>query len=66
MNDAEIIENIEMSLNEKVVTSIDSSGQRTKKKDAKTRKRQANANSSMSKSERKKAARKAVKTKKKI
>lgn len=65
MNDEEIIQHIENNtLDEKLVTTVDSSGQRTKKKDAKTRAKQANQNSSMSKAERKKVARKAAKTKK--
>jgi len=59
-----IIENNESDLEEKIVTSFDSTGGRVKKKDADTRKRQANQNSSLSKADRKKIARKAAKTKK--
>ena len=65
MNDEEIIKHIEDSmLDEALVNTVDSAGNRTKKKDAKTRAKQANQNSSMSKAERKKVARKAAKTKK--
>ena len=55
---------MENIVDEKMVTSFDSTGARTKKKDAKTRAKQANQNSSLSKAERKKVARKAAKTKK--
>jgi len=62
MNNEEIIEHI---LNEKLVTTVSASGERTKKQDVKTRAKKANQTSSMSKAERKKTARKAAKTKKK-
>lgn len=64
MTDEQIIALVESELSEKIVTTMDSTGQRTKKKDAKTRQRQANQNSSLSRAERKKLARKAAKTKK--
>lgn len=52
-------------LNEKIVRSVDSKGKVTKKLDRKTRKRKANQNSRLSKSERKRVARKAARTRKK-
>jgi len=55
MKNEEIIEYIQndIDLNEKIVTTVDSTGTRTKKQDAKTRARKANQTSSLSKAERK-------------
>lgn len=52
------------AISEKIVRTVDSKGNVTKKVDRKTRKRKANQNSTLSRSERKRVARKAAKTKK--